>query len=155
MIVEPARPEDAAEVSRLLRDYLTVTEQEKIERGLAAAGPLPQRYQDEIDRPAILLADTWLARADGVILGMVTLKAAAGQIEIKRLWVDPQARGTGVGRALAGTAIEQAGDRPVTLTVWDWRTAPIALYRSLGFTENESWDDRDHLICMTFQSSKK
>lgn len=155
MIVEPARPEDAAEVSRLLRDYLTITEQEKAQRGLAPEGPLPQRYQDEIDHPEGLLADTLLARADGVTLGMVTLKAHDGQVEIKRLWVDPQARGTGAGRALTGAAIERAGALPVTLTVWDWRTAPIALYRSLGFTENASWDDRDHLLCMIFQSSKE
>ncbi len=154
MIVEPARPEDAAEVSRLLRDYLTVTEQEKAERGLAPEGPLPQRYQDEIDHPETLLADTLLARADGVVLGMVTLKTEAGPVEIKRLWVDPQARGTGAGRALTSAAIDRAGGLPVTLTVWDWRVAPIALYRSLGFAENESWDDRDHLLCMTFQSSK-
>jgi GNAT superfamily N-acetyltransferase len=154
MIVEPARPKDALDVSRLLRDYLTVTEQEKAERGLAERGPLPPRYQDEIDRPEGLLADTLLARSDGVTLGLVTLKVEAGQAEIKRLWVDPPARGTGAGRALVGAAIERAGGLPVALTVWDWRAAPIALYRSLGFTESASWDDRDGLLCMTFQSSR-
>jgi len=34
LIVEPARPTEAADLSRLLRDYLTTTEQEKTERGL-------------------------------------------------------------------------------------------------------------------------
>lgn len=140
-------------MSRLLREYLTVTEQEKAERGLATPGPLPQRYQDEIDHPERLLADTLLVKAGDRVLGLVILNAGSTEIEIKRLWVDPQARGTGAGRALVQAAIDRAGTRPLTLTVWNWRTAPIGLYRSLGFTDSPSWDEREGLLCMT-QSSR-
>ncbi|MCE0540173.1 GNAT family N-acetyltransferase [Kineosporia rhizophila] len=154
--VAPARPEDAPAVSRLLAEYLTVTEQEKAERGLAPHGPLPQRYQDEIDRPDELLAGTLLAReaTDRRPLGLVVLHTEADRVEMKRLWVDPRARGTGAGRALVRAVIEQAADREVTLTVWDWRAAPIGLYRSLGFVDTPSEDPREHLLAMMFQSSR-
>ncbi len=156
MIVEPARPEDTADLARLLSQYLTVTEQEKAARGLAEPGPLPQRYQDEIDHPERLLADALLARneSDNRPLGVVVLKTDATQVEVKRLWVDPQARGTGTGRALMQAAQQRAGDRPVTLTVWDWRAAPIALYQSLGFTRTVATDGRERLLSMIFQTSK-
>ncbi|GLY31205.1 GNAT family N-acetyltransferase [Kineosporia sp. NBRC 101731] len=149
LTVEAARPEHATDVSRLLRDYLTLTEQEKTARGLAVGGPLPQRYQDEVDHPESLLPDCLLACTGDRVLGLVVLKEQGDQVEIKRLWVDPAARGTGAGRALVRAAVDRAGARPVTLTVWDWRAAPIGLYRSLGFTDTQSWDERPHLICMT------
>ncbi|GAB3266086.1 GNAT family N-acetyltransferase [Kineosporia babensis] len=156
MIVEPARTEDTADISRLLAAYLSTTEQEKAEHGLATGGPLPQRYQDEIDHPQELLAQTLVARkASGERpSGVVVLKTDADQVEIKRLWVDPAERGTGAGRALLQAAQQQAGPRRIVLTVWDWRAAPIALYRSLGFVETPSWDDRERLLCLTFQSSR-
>jgi ribosomal protein S18 acetylase RimI-like enzyme len=152
LTVEPARPDDAGDVSRLLRDYLTSTEQEKAERGLAAEGPLPRQYQDEIDRPEKLLSTCLLARLDdGQAAGLVVLQSQDEAVEIKRLWVDPGCRGTGAGRALVRAALERAGAQQVTLTVWDWRSAPIALYRSFGFTDSRGWDQREHLLCMTFQ----
>ncbi|MBT0767487.1 GNAT family N-acetyltransferase [Kineosporia sp. J2-2] len=149
--VGPAGPQDVPEISRLLRDYLTATETEKAAHGLAVPGPLPSRYQHEIDRPEELLAGTLLARDGRTTLGLVVLEVQHDQAEIRRLWVDPAARGTGAGRALVRAALERAGGRRVSLTVWDWRSAPIALYRSLGFVGQDSWDERERLLCMAFQ----
>ncbi|GAB6900489.1 GNAT family N-acetyltransferase [Kineosporia succinea] len=148
LVVEPARPEDAADVSRLLSDYLTRTELEKSAHGLDVPEELPERYRREIDHPAELLEHTLVARQPPRTIGLVIMR----NNEIKRLWVDEQARGTGAGRALVEAALTKAAPGPVTLTVWDWRTAPIRLYRSLGFEVSPSWDAREHLICLTYPS---
>ena len=58
--------------------------------------------------------------------------------EIKRMWVDPAARGLGVGRqlltALEGAAVE-LGCEAVYLDTSAHLTEAIALYRSFGYEE--------------------
>jgi len=56
--------------------------------------------------------------------------------EVKRLYVQPRARGTGAGRALAGAIVDAArtiGYRTLCLDTLDWMTEARALYESLGF----------------------
>lgn len=63
--------------------------------------------------------------------------------ELKRLWVEPQAKGDGLGRALAQTAIafaQSAGYAEMKLDTLRTRMpAAIALYRSLGFVDAEPY----------------
>jgi putative acetyltransferase len=85
----------------------------------------------------------WIARdtTDHAALGIIAVKPldAAFECEMKRLWVTDAAKGHGVGRALAQTAIEfarSAGYRTMKLdTLRDRMPAAISLYRSLGFAE--------------------
>ena len=141
---------DAAAVGFLVEAYLIQTEGEK-EAHLgepAARHGLPERYRDEVAHPARAYAGATvlLAELDGVCVGVAVVQRLVAANELKRLWVDPSARGLRVGSALIDAALRAHG-RPVRLTVWDWRVDAITLYRKRGFVEVPSWDERDRLLC--------
>jgi putative acetyltransferase len=74
-----------------------------------------------------------------------------GRTANKRLWTDPAARGRGVASGLLRAALAHAAENGVgvlRLSVWDWRTGAVALYRRFGFAVTGSWDERDRLVCM-------
>ena len=77
-------------------------------------------------------------------VGVVAVRALADSTcELKRLWVEPEAKGSGLGRELARTAISfarGAGYGEMKLdTLKNRMPAAIALYRSLGFVDAEPY----------------
>lgn len=98
-----------------------------------------------------------LARLDGTAVGCVALKnQGAGRCEMKRMFVRVEARGRGVGRALARAIVHQArgaGYRTMYLDTSIRQLEAQALYRSLGFGPSEPdmslpKDLRDWLVFM-------
>lgn len=85
---------------------------------------------------ALLLA----RRTDGQAIGCVGLRPIdpTGCCEMKRLYVTPQARGLGLGKALVEAVVAEAqgiGYREIRLDTLPTMDEAIGLYRKLGFEE--------------------
>ena len=91
----------------------------------------------EQSRPAadwgFWIAGTLIAFDGDDPVGMANLKLDAEPAEIFGVWVAPEARGKGVGRALVTALLERAGDRTIKICVADTAPAARRLYERLGF----------------------
>ncbi len=104
-----------------------------------SAALYPPEFRFPVDAAALShpAARLLVARRDGEALGCVALLLQDGYGEVKRLIVDPQARGLGIGRALL-QAVEAAAARE-GLPVLRLETGPgnaraLDLYREAGWT---------------------
>lgn len=132
-IREATFPDDLAAVRSLFQEYADGLGVDLCFQGFAdELATLPGRYA----RPA---GGVWLAVAGEQLAGCVALRPFGdGAGEIKRLYVRPAFRGTGLGRTLAERVLTEAaaaGYRRVVLDTLPTMTAAASLYRSLGFVE--------------------
>ena len=78
-------------------------------------------------------------------VGVVVFRRRTSEIaEMKRLFVVPEQRGKGIGRALVRELVERArlaGYHKVVLDTVDIMPAALHIYRALGFTQIEAYYD--------------
>lgn len=88
-----------------------------------------------------------LAEQDGQVRGVGCLRRIApGTAEIKRMYLEPAARGSGAGRALFEGLLALAradGYARVRLDSLDFMTAAHALYRRLGFVDIQPYPESE------------
>jgi len=86
-----------------------------------------------------------LARDDGRLAGCVALREFGdGAAEMKRLFVRPAFRGTGLGRQLAAAVLDEAkaiGYRAVRLDTLATMKVAQALYLSMGFNDIPAFNE--------------
>lgn len=132
-IAPAVSPDDLAAVADLLQAYVRSLPIDLDYQDFAAefAG-LPGKYAPPPG--ALLLARDAEDRAIGC--GALRPLAEAGVCEMKRLYIAPQARGLGLGRALAGAIVQAARDRgyrELRLDTLASMDAALALYERMGF----------------------
>lgn len=139
LVEQAASPAQWSEAAALIRAYLDELPFEidfqDLDRELAE---LPVEYGPPSG--AGLLAR---AADGGGALGFVGVRRfAEGDAELKRMFVDPAARGERAGRALAVAAVHaarQLGYRRLLLDTVATMTAAIATYESLGFVAIDAY----------------
>lgn len=130
--IHPRTPEHWEDARRLLGRYAETIAETPCFDGLADELP---RLRSLYSRPKGFV---YLGYLDGVCRGVVTLDLTASPSVVKRLYVEPTARGQGLGRRLMEALIACSGGRALRLETLDSMVAAQRLYRDLGFVETAS-----------------
>ena len=137
--IDPAvTPTDLLAVRALFQGYAASLPVDLAYQDFAAElTGLPGKYAEP--KGALLLARDQA----GAPLGCIALRPLDGETcEMKRLFLLPEARGMGLGRALAEaiiTAARDRGYRELRLDTLPSMTSAIALYEGLGFERIEPY----------------
>src|SRR3954468_24426775 len=138
-ITEARWPDDLAAVEALFREYMSsLSEDISFQNPDEELAGLPGKYA----RPGGVVLIAWDgAQAAGAIAYRMF---EPGVAEMKRLYVRPGYRGSGLGRELANELIEAAracGYRTIMLDTLESMSAARTLYRDLGFVPVEPYYD--------------
>jgi len=114
----------------------------------AATFPGPGLYRPASPDPAVFAPPEGaflVAAVDGALAGCGGVRGLSPERhEVKHLWVRPEFRGTGVGRAILADLEHRAasaGATELVLDTHDSLTEAGALYRSRGFREIPAYND--------------
>lgn len=139
--VRLARPEDVADVLRLIR---ALADYEREPDAVATTEADLHRWVFGEDPVASVL----VAEMDGAVVGMAlwfrtysTWTGVPG-IYLEDLFVEPAARGSGLGKALLTALARIAVDRGYQRVEWavlDWNTPSIEFYEALGARPMQEW----------------
>lgn len=141
--IRPARDDELDEVAALLVDAYA-------EYAARMSPDAWASFAQDIGnvRGRVIEADVVVAERDGRLVGSVTVFShhrgvRGGTVGVRLLAVRPEARGTGVGRALMEHALERArreNQKRVVLTTTQEMDSARDLYEKLGFTREPSLD---------------
>ncbi len=140
-VIRHAQPHEMPLVRQLFIEYATeISDQIGLDLAFQCfdqeLATLPGKYSPPLG--VILLAEL-----DGVPHGVVALRPLTdGIAEMKRLFIQPQARGYRLGRLLVEAVVEQArqtGYSAIRLDSLPHMASAITLYRSLGFRDIEAY----------------
>jgi ribosomal protein S18 acetylase RimI-like enzyme len=142
VVIEAVDPEDP-DAQHCLRAYQAELDR-RFDTGFQLDATLPLAA-DELRPPAGCFL---VARRDGAPIACGGLKLhGTGPAEIKRVWVDSEARGLGLARRLVdeleGRA-RAAGAPAVQLDTNRTLVEAIAMYRKLGYTEVEPFNEEPY-----------
>ena len=73
-------------------------------------------------------------------VGMVAGRVVDGHAELISMWVAPEARRRGTGRALIERVVEWAAGRPLSLRVMDGNVPAVTAYERQGFVLQDGVD---------------
>ncbi|SDL56264.1 L-amino acid N-acyltransferase YncA [Geodermatophilus siccatus] len=141
MSVRPVRPDDVPAVVDLVRELA------EYEKALHEARMTEEQLSAALfgDSPALF---GHVAVADGAVVGMAlwflnfsTWRGTHG-VYLEDLYVQPQHRGSGLGRELLRTLADlcvQRGYDRLEWSVLDWNTPSIEFYESAGAVPMDEW----------------
>jgi GNAT superfamily N-acetyltransferase len=139
--IRPCRPGDEAAIANLVRALAVY---EKLEEYATAT---PDDFATHLfgPRPAaeVVLAEV-AGEAVGYALFFTTFSTFRGQpgLYLEDLFVKPEHRGLGIGKALLATVARSAVDRGCGQLNWvvlDWNAPAIGFYQSLGARPLDEW----------------
>lgn len=139
----PATPDDVHEIVALIRDLAAY------EKEPDAVRLTPERLREQLfgDNPAIFchVIDGVGSRLDGISLWFLNYSTWEGThgVYLEDLYVRPEARGTGKGKALLQNLARIAVERGYSRVEWcvlKWNQPSIDFYKSLGAFPMDEWD---------------
>ena len=140
-IIRPCRPDDAETLVDLVRELAVY---EKLEAAAQASADDFRTHQFG-SRPS---AEAFVAEVDGRVVGFALIFATFSTFRgrpgmyLEDLFVRPDYRGMGVGRALLATLARLAIERGCGRLEWavlDWNSPSIGFYRALGALPMDEW----------------
>jgi putative acetyltransferase len=138
MVIRDVSRADVPEVLALIRAVLA-----EFGLGFGEGSATDAELEDLPDSYSLRGGRFWIARDDaGRLLGTAGgMPLTGGDVELRKMYLAPAARGRGVGRALLETALtfaRAAGAAHMVLDTTDAMRAAIALYERAGFVRDDS-----------------
>jgi len=144
--IRRAGVEDAADAARLLHDFNT-----EYDEPTPPVPVLAARVRELLAKEAIVALLAGEPPAIGLALFRIrpSLWSNANDVYLEELYVAPERRGQGYGRALLQASMEaarQAGANHFELTTGEDDTEARGLYESFGFTNREGSADGPRML---------
>lgn len=139
-MIRPAAPDDTAAVAGLIR-ALAVYEQLSHEVEWDEATLASTMFGAEAVPSTTVAVDDDTGEVVGMAIWYRTYSTFRGRpgIWLEDLFVRPEARGRGHGRALLQSLFDQADGGRVEWAVLDWNESSIEFYESLGARPVDGW----------------